>query len=332
MSEWNRSGAAQGRDGEESPRGRRGGRAGGRGSRRVAPGDDAPRSAMPTSALSSKPRGGMRGRGARGASAGEDTEPEVLVPARVRAIEEHARKAGRYTVRLEALGDARRETHAERAASGTERASNRTALRSATVSADIVERLGLREGAVLQVPQVAALRDAAASLRTYDRALNLLASRARSSTELRRKLVEKGEPAALADRAIARLTELGLLNDEEYARQVARGRLLGGASKRRVQQELWRRGVARELADDAVAEVVADEEVDEEGAAVKVARRKAASLAKLDAPVRRRRLYAFLARRGYDHAAIRSAMARVLDAAEVDALDEEPMDDDAGDA
>jgi regulatory protein len=171
----------------------------------------------------------------------------------------------------------------------------------------------------------AALREAAAALATYDRALNLLAFRARSSADLRRKLVEKGEPPALADQAIARLTALGLLNDDEYARQVARGRLLGGASKRRVQQELWRRGVARDVADDAVSEVVADEEVDEEDSAARVARRKAASLAKLDAPTRRRRLYGFLARRGYDHAAIRAAMSEVLDAAEVDALDDEEV-------
>lgn len=258
-------------------------------------GEEAPRSALPTSALSG---GARRGRPGPQGDAGEEAEP--LAPARIKAIEEHGRKAGRFTVRLEGV-------------------------RSATVSAEIVERLGLREGVVLTVPQVAALRDAAAALRTFDRALNMLAARARSSTELRRKLVEKGEPPALADQAIARLTTLGLLNDDEYARQVARGRLLGGASKRRVQQELWRRGVARDVADDAVAEIVADEEVDEEDSAVRVARRKAASLAKLDAPTRRRRLYGFLARRGYDHAAIRAAMAQVLDAAEVESLGDEPL-------
>lgn len=266
------------------------------------------RSALPTSALG----GPRRGRGGR-PIAGEEAEEQPLAPARIKAIEEHGRKAGRFTVRLEACPERERGS-----------------LRSATVSAEIVERLGLREGVVLQVPQVSALRDAAAFLRTYDRALNLLASRARSSTELRRKLVEKGEPAALADQAIAKLTTLGLLNDEDYARQVARGRLLGGASKRRVQQELWRRGVARDTVDEAVAEVVEQEEVDEEGAAVKLARRKAASLARVDAPTRRRRLYGFLARRGYDHAAIRAALAQVLDAAEADALDGEEIggDDD----
>jgi regulatory protein len=42
------------------------------------------------------------------------------------------------------------------------------------------------------------------------------------------------------------------------------------------------------------------------------------SLAKLDPEARRRRLYAFLARRGYEGEAIRRAMRAVLDAAEAE--------------
>jgi regulatory protein len=236
---------------------------------------------MPSSALA----GPARARRGQAASP-EELEPAPTGPVRIKAVEEHGRKAGRWTVRLEGI-------------------------RSATVSAEIVEQLGLRAGGVLAPAAMVALREAAAALATYDRALNLLASRARSSAELKRKLVERGEPAALADRAIEKLQALGLLNDEEYARQVARGRLLGGVSKRRVQQVLWRRGVTRE----------ADEEVDEETAAVAVARRKAATLSKLDAPTRRRRLYGFLARRGYDHAAIRAAMQAVLAPGEADDVD-----------
>jgi regulatory protein len=287
-------------DGEGThARGERGGRAGGFGGRRRrGQTEEAPRSAMPTSAL----RGPARWSAGRGGEE-EAAEQEPSGPARIKVVEEHSRKAGRYTVRLEGV-------------------------RSATVSAELVERLGLRAGVVLDAAQVKALREAAAGLRTYDRALNLLAFRARSSADLRRKLVEKGEPGALADQAIEKLKALGLLDDEAYARQVARGKLLGGASKRRVQQELWRRGVTRDVADGAMQDVVADEEVDEEQSAVTVARRKAASLAKLDAPTRRRRLYGFLARRGYDHAAIRAALAEVLDASEVEELDEEAATDD----
>jgi regulatory protein len=81
---------------------------------------------------------------------------------------------------------------------------------------------------------------------------------------------------------------------------------------------MFKRGVARELADEAIAEVYEDEQVDEGTLVEAVARKKVRSLAKLDPEARRRRLYAFLARRGYEGEAIRRAMRAVLDAAEAE--------------
>jgi len=72
-------------------------------------------------------------------------------------------------------------------------------------------------------------------------------------------------------------------------------------SRRRVQQELAKRGISRELAEAALADVFADEGVGEGEAVARLARKKLRSLIRLDAPTRRRRLYAFLARRGFEH-------------------------------
>jgi len=184
----------------------------------------------------------------------------------------------------------------------------------ATVSLDILDRLELRVGAELDAGRLDAVGQAAAALQTYDRALNMLAFQARSARDLRRKLVQKGEEAAHVDQAIERLVANGLLNDAEYARQLARSKVLGqGASRRRLQQEMFKRGVARDVGAEAIAEVFEDEAVDEGELIDGVARKKLHSLAKLDPETRRRRLYAFLARRGYEHDAIRRAMKAVLE-------------------
>jgi regulatory protein len=190
----------------------------------------------------------------------------------------------------------------------------------ATASLDILERLQLRVGRPVT--------ESLAALQTYDRALGLLAFQARSARDLRRRLVQKGEPESHVDAAIARLTASGLLDDAAYARQLARSKVASqGASRRRLQQEMFKRGVAREVGDEAIAEVFEDELVDEEEVIERVARKKLRSLARLDPDARRRRLYAFLARRGYESDDIRRAMKRVLDADEaeaaLDALDEE---------
>ena len=172
---------------------------------------------------------------------------------------------------------------------------------AATLSIETIERLQLKVGLVVDERLDAALKREAALVATYDRALNMLALRARSAAELRRLLVRKGEPADLVDAAIERLLRAGFLDDESFARQFARSKLLGaGLSRRRVQQELARRGVAREIVDSALADVITEEQVDEADGLQRVARKKLKSLERLDAPTQRRRLYAFLARRGYD--------------------------------
>ena len=178
----------------------------------------------------------------------------------------------------------------------------------ATLSLDVIERLGLAVGL-----QVDGLQDAiaaeAAHLAVYDRALNMLAFRARSASELTRSLVRKGEERADVDRAIDRLREQGLLDDAAFAQAFTRAKVLGAnQSRRRVQQELGRKGVARDVSEAAINAVFEAECIDQREVVEAAARKKARSLARLDPVVQRRRLYAFLARRGYDADDIRRAM------------------------
>ncbi|HKW47313.1 MAG TPA: regulatory protein RecX [Gemmatimonadaceae bacterium] len=171
----------------------------------------------------------------------------------------------------------------------------------ATLSIEAIERLRLSVGINVDDRLTAAIDREAGIVATYDRALNMIALRARSSSELRRLLLRKGESSEFVDVAIERLLRAGFLDDASFARQFARSKAVGaGLSRRRVQQELARRGVARDVADAAIAEVFIEEHVDEEGTLERVARKKMKSLERLDPSVQRRRLYSFLARRGYD--------------------------------
>jgi regulatory protein len=155
-------------------------------------------------------------------------------------------------------------------------------------------------------------RSGGAQKPTYDRALDLLESRARSVAELRRMLLRKGEPAADVESAIERLRRAGLLDDANYARQITRSKALGaGESRRRIAQTLAKRGVARNVADAAIADVFDEENVDEAAAIERVARKKMKTLVELDGATQKRRLYAFLARRGYGSDAIGTVLRRL---------------------
>ena len=148
---------------------------------------------------------------------------------------------------------------------------------------------------------------------TYDRALDMLEARARGAEELKRLLLRKGEPVADVDAALERLTRAGLVDDASYARQLTRSKALGaGMSRRRIQLDLTRRGVARDVSTRAIDEVFEEEGVDEMAGIERIARKKLKTLAKLDSSTQRRRLYAFLARRGYDGDDISNVIRRVL--------------------
>jgi regulatory protein len=146
----------------------------------------------------------------------------------------------------------------------------------------------------------------------YNYALNLLSARPYSTQALHRKLIQKEYPAADADDAIRRLVDNGLLNDEKIAEQYARSKILStGASKRRLTQDLYRKGIKGEVASTAIANVIADEEIDIAMVIEQVARKKLAQLGDLEPLVLRRRLFAFLARRGYDVDEIKRIVSRL---------------------
>ena len=135
-------------------------------------------------------------------------------------------------------------------------------------------------------------------------------------------MIQKGEAAERVDQVVDRLLEIGLLNDADFARQLARSKMSAGASRRRVHQELFKRGVARDVADEAVAEVLADEGLSDADSIERVARKKWATLDGRDAATRRRRLYAFLARRGYDADDV-SRMVRQLGSETTESTDDQ---------
>jgi regulatory protein len=113
-----------------------------------------------------------------------------------------------------------------------------------------------------------------------------------------------------------------VLDDANFARQLTRSKAVGaGLSRRRIGQELARRGVARDVSNEAIEAVFEEDAVDEEASIERLARKKLRMLTKVDEAARKRRLYAFLARRGYDADDIQRVLRIVL-ADQHDAIDE----------
>lgn len=131
--------------------------------------------------------------------------------------------------------------------------------------------------------------------------LRLLTARARTRAELAGQLTKRGYPEDVSGRVLDRLTEVGLVDDADFAEQwVQARRANAGKGKRALAAELRTKGVANDAIDAALGGIDASAEYDR---AVKLvqARLRRENLDSDQTKVARR-LAGMLARRGYSHA------------------------------
>lgn len=94
--------------------------------------------------------------------------------------------------------------------------------------------------------------------RAKEKALWLISYRSHSKKELRDK-IRRTCDAEAADKAVERMEELGLVNDEDFARRYAEQLLYGKRlSKRAAFYELRRKGIEQATAEEALAELDVD--------------------------------------------------------------------------
>jgi regulatory protein len=139
-------------------------------------------------------------------------------------------------------------------------------------------------------------------------ALRAIARRAHARIDLRRRLLQKQHPAGAVDSALDRLSAAGLLNDAQFAADYAAAKARRGRGPARLVRDLQVQGVERRVAEDAVRTSLAAEGVDPAEAVRALAEKRAKQLAGLPPVVRKRRLVAFLVRRGFSGGEIREVV------------------------
>ena len=140
--------------------------------------------------------------------------------------------------------------------------------------------------------------------------MDLLALRDHAAGELYDKLCRKFDPHSAAA-AVARAGELGLLNDESFARRRAAELLRKRKSRREILMDLNAKGIDRDTAAAVVEDLSTDEEEDPDLASARalVQRQYASKLAQGKGP----QVAAALARRGFSHSVIRTVLREAGD-------------------
>jgi regulatory protein len=176
------------------------------------------------------------------------------------------------------------------------------------VGRDVVLAHGLRRGDEASPELFERLSAADAGHRAYEAALLLLSYRPRAESELRQRLHRKGLPEQAIDEAVARLRRAGLVDDESFARAwtASRGQGASALGPQRLRAELRRKGVAADIVQQALEAETG--EGGEDAAALDVALVRARTLRGVPYPEFRRRLGAFLQRRGFGYEAVNRAL------------------------
>jgi regulatory protein len=183
--------------------------------------------------------------------------------------------------------------------------------RFGSVAPEIVRAEHLQVGQQLDEPLLARLAVVAEVEATYRTALRAVERRSFAQADLGRRLRRKGHaPQAIAP-ALERLAERGFLDDAAFAANYVETRAARGRGPLRLARDLAAMGVERSVVDRALPPHARS---DDAGGDVSraLAAKRAAQLGDLPRHVRRRRVLAYLARRGFSGREVSDMVGKLL--------------------
>jgi regulatory protein len=140
----------------------------------------------------------------------------------------------------------------------------------------------------------------------------LLKYRPRSYKELAERLKKKGYRGEEIEEAMQKLQQLGLVDDLGFCKYWINYRLkYNPRSKKFLEMELKKKGVDEEIISEALSQF---SEFKEQDLVVKLTEHKLQLLKGVKDPIaRKRRIYNYLARRGFSYSQIKQALSQVND-------------------
>ncbi len=163
----------------------------------------------------------------------------------------------------------------------------------------------LKPGQHLSESEIESLQEQGSAEMAYNRALNYLSYRPRSSAEVVTYLQRRGASEAQIEAVIERLTRAGFLDDAAFAQfWVENRKRFRPRGLRALRYELRNKGIDNNIIDGVL------ETVDVSSSAYEAASKKARQLSHLDRQTFYQKLVAYLARRGFSYEVARETTVR----------------------
>ncbi|MBI4549346.1 MAG: regulatory protein RecX [Candidatus Omnitrophica bacterium] len=145
--------------------------------------------------------------------------------------------------------------------------------------------------------------------KAFDHALKLLAIRKRTVRQLEHRLEEKSFDSSVIREVVARLKENKLLDDSDFAREFVTEKMSrGSAGRLKLTAALRQKGISESIVKKTVAELDPEAEYQ---AALNLALHKAESLGGMERVRKQKKIYDYLARKGYRFSLCRDIVRKI---------------------
>lgn len=177
----------------------------------------------------------------------------------------------------------------------------------ASLGAEALVTFGIREGAAIELSMLKEAVSKDNAQYAFDSAANLLSHKMRTRSELAERLKGRGVEEQAVETALDKLTSYGYVDDAAYAKEYVQSALLTGRwGRRAVEYKLKEKRLGQSVIDEAMALYT---EEDEKEIARKQLQSAAGRLKNDDARKQRQKIYAALARHGFDYGVINALLS-----------------------
>jgi regulatory protein len=169
----------------------------------------------------------------------------------------------------------------------------------AGVDAAVVEILGLKKGLEVDTKKLTTILEQEEYQRAKNYLFRLLSRRLYSCAEVRKKLTERGYEPELIEKVIAEFINRDWLDDTQFATQWTESRIrFKPRGIALIRRELFQKGIEKEVINEVIAKYT-DSEAELDRAVTALKKKKNYTTEK-DPIKRKRKIYAYLARRGFN--------------------------------
>jgi regulatory protein len=172
---------------------------------------------------------------------------------------------------------------------------------------EVLYKFGLKKGENLTEQQIEKITEEERKREAKDVALKFLSFRRRTEKQVKEKLQKKGFDEKTIKATIDKLKEFDLINDLEFAFSWVKDRLtFKPRGKRLLKQELWKKGIKKDIIEQVTKELCRDEEKSAFELVEKIKKR----YKNLEPKVAKRRMFNLLLRRGFSYETTKNALSQ----------------------